>query len=74
MSRKEIMNEIKKLSSEERVQLLKEIEESILKVEQKKKHRSLTELAGLGKEIWQGVDVEQYIRNERTWERDSLRK
>lgn len=74
MSRKEIIDEIKKLSAEERLQLLKEIEETILKVERGKKHRNLTELAGLGKEIWQGVDVEQYIRNERAWDRDSLRK
>ncbi len=74
MSRKEIINEIIKLSPAERLQLLKEIETTVLKVEQKKKHRSLTELAGLGKEIWQGIDIEQYIRNERTWHRDPLRK
>jgi hypothetical protein len=30
----------------------------------KPKHR-ITELAGLGKEIWEGVDVEEYIRQSR---------
>ena len=29
--------------------------------------RSLMELEGLGREVWQGVDVEQYLRQERSW-------
>jgi hypothetical protein len=28
--------------------------------------RSLLELEGLGEEIWQGVDVEEYLRKERS--------
>lgn len=28
-------------------------------------HRSLLELRGLGKNIWQGVDVDEYLRQER---------
>jgi hypothetical protein len=34
------------------------------------KTHSILELQGLGKEIWQGIDVEEYIRREReSWER-----
>jgi hypothetical protein len=29
-------------------------------------HRSLLELQGLGKDVWQGVDVEKYLRGERS--------
>jgi len=28
--------------------------------------RSLMELEGLGREVWQGVDVEEYLRQERS--------
>lgn len=28
--------------------------------------RSLLELQGLGKEVWQGVDVDEYLRQERS--------
>lgn len=28
----------------------------------------LTELSGLGSEIWKNVDIDQYIRNERQWD------
>lgn len=33
------------------------------------KKRSILELKGLGREVWQGVDVEQYIQEERaSWD------
>lgn len=31
-----------------------------------RKPRSLLELEGLGKEVWQGVDVDEYLRRERS--------
>jgi hypothetical protein len=31
-----------------------------------RKHRSLLELRGLGKSIWEGVDVDQYLHQERS--------
>ena len=33
------------------------------------KQRSITELRGLGKEIWQGVDAQDYVNSERdSWD------
>ena len=32
-----------------------------------KKNSSITDLNGLGKEIWKGVDVNKYVENERQW-------
>ena len=29
-------------------------------------HRSLHELQGLGKSVWQGIDTDEYLRQERT--------
>jgi hypothetical protein len=31
-----------------------------------KPRRSLLELQGLGKDVWQGVDVDEYLRRERS--------
>lgn len=31
-----------------------------------RKYRSLLELEGLGQELWQGVDVDEYLRRERS--------
>lgn len=38
----------------------------------KKKKSSIKELKGLGKEIWENIDVGQYVKMERkSWERSS---
>ncbi|MBX2968884.1 MAG: hypothetical protein KF803_05910 [Cyclobacteriaceae bacterium] len=61
----QILDEIHKLSQEERRIVLQELLNSLQK---DKPQRKITELAGLGKDIWKGLDVEDYIRNERNWD------
>ncbi|MFZ2906910.1 MAG: hypothetical protein WAZ98_11955 [Cyclobacteriaceae bacterium] len=61
-----ILNEISKLSYEERKFLLRELSDSLVH-EKSVQVRKITELKGLGKEIWKGIDVEEYIKNERNW-------
>lgn len=40
-----------------------------VKEKQPAKERSILELRGLGKEIWQDIDVDEYIRKERdSWD------
>ena len=39
--------------------------EIIMKKSKVKKPMSLRDLKGLGKEIWKGVDIDEYIKNER---------
>jgi hypothetical protein len=73
MSREQLLKEFQKLSEQEKHELLRELQNSLQQLPLKKT-RSLLELAGLGKEIWKGVEVEEYIQNERNWDRDSIRK
>jgi hypothetical protein len=64
---KKIAAEIKNLKREEKLEVL-EIVVNSLKDDlsrSKRKHHSLIELKGLGKDIWKDVDVEQYIDSER---------
>jgi len=68
---REVLNQAQRLTTEEQLQLLEELAALIRRqgVTRSKKH-SIMELKGLGKEIWEGVDVEKYIDEERnSWER-----
>ena len=67
-----MLKEFEKLSEQEKFELLRELQDSLHRLPAQK--RSLLELAGLGKEIWKGVEVEEYIQNERNWDRDTVRK
>jgi dihydroneopterin aldolase len=67
---REVLNQAQRLTTEEQLQLLEELAALIRRqgVMRSKKH-SIMELKGLGKEIWEGVDVEKYIDEERnSWD------
>ncbi len=51
---------IRKLPTADRLQLLALIAQDILQPPTKANHR-ISELRGLGKEIWRGVDAQQYV-------------
>lgn len=53
------------LPAEEQDQLLRELGEQAAKRRAEKGSRSILELCGMGKEIWQGVDASEYVRRER---------
>lgn len=71
----EMRNNIQQLSLDEQLRLLEDLAEQIrqqlpLKQVPPKRKHDITELRGLGKEIWEGVDVEKYINDERnSWDR-----
>jgi tripartite-type tricarboxylate transporter receptor subunit TctC len=55
----------KNLSAEEREQLLLALRKS----DDNPKVRRITEIRGLGKEIWQEIDAQDYVKTERdSWE------
>ncbi len=67
---------IKPLSNTEQIKLLAKIAEELVtgkeETEPIKNRRSLLELEGLGAEIWEGIDAQEYVnelRNE--WEHRS---
>ena len=65
-----VFSQARQLPTEEQFRLLEDLAAMLRKgITRKPKHR-ITELEGLGKEIWEGVDVDEYIRQEReSWER-----
>ncbi len=54
------------LSHEEQVQLVRELATRVVTDSEPKSQRSILELRGLGKDIWQGIDAQEYIRSERS--------
>lgn len=66
----EVMRQAKALSPRERKELVKSLIDLIASDAQRPKRR-LSELQGLGKEIWEGVDAQEYIDELRDeWDED----
>lgn len=57
---REIVQEARALSVEERKELIKLLVDSLTE-DAPSKQRSLLELAGLGAEIWEGIDAQEYV-------------
>ena len=67
MSLQQVLREVESLSREEQSQLIKLLLDRVLPSSnaQPDKIHSLRELRGLGKEIWEGVDAQDYISQQR---------
>lgn len=62
----EVLEQAKALSLQERKELVKLLVDTLDQAEPElPRQRSLRELRGLGKEIWEGVDVEAYVNEMR---------
>ncbi len=57
----EIMEQAKILSWRERKELVKLLVDSLDTAEMPTEKHSILELAGLGKEIWEGIDAQEYV-------------
>lgn len=53
------------LSPEEQLRLIEELKTRASEGGTSEPRHSIMELRGLGKEIWEGIDTTEYIRNER---------
>lgn len=74
MTLQDIIHEIQSLSDNERTKLIELLLDTQAKTREKKpgKKRSLRELRGLGKEIWAGIDAQEFIDLQRDeWDRQS---
>ncbi len=62
-----IVNDIKILDYYGKLEILEKLVRLLKKPDEKKlkKQHSLLELEGLGKEIWEDVDIDEYIDQER---------
>jgi hypothetical protein len=64
-----LLSRARKLPRRDQRRLVSEMTAALAQSDRRKTH-SLLELEGLGKEVWEGIDVEQYIKAERdSWER-----
>ncbi|MTJ50701.1 hypothetical protein [Dolichospermum sp. UHCC 0259] len=62
----ELLQQAKNLSAEEQLKLVGELISVVRnRVIDKSKKRSILDLEGLGKEIWQGIDAQEYVNQER---------
>jgi len=66
---REVLDQAQKLTPDEQLKLLEDLAAIVRqRVTAKPKH-SIMELKGLGKEVWEGIDVEKYIEEERnSWD------
>ncbi len=66
-----ILDQAQSLTVEEQLQLIEDLIARIRETNQikPKPRHSIMELKGLGKEVWQAIDVDQYIEEERaSWD------
>ena len=60
----ETLTQVQRLTPADQLRLLEELA-SLVRRQIVQPRRSILELRGLGKEIWQGVDAQQYVEQER---------
>lgn len=61
----EIRRQVETLTPEEQLRLLEELAGMVRRRMLVKPKRSIMELEGLGKEIWNGLDAQEYVNQER---------
>jgi len=61
------LRQVQRLTPAEQLRLLEELAAIVRRQVTTKTRRSILELQGLGKEIWEGIDVQEYIDQERAW-------
>ncbi len=60
----EILEQVQRLTPDEQFQLLADLAIMLRHQVTAEPLHSIMELKGLGKEVWQGIDVEKYIEEE----------
>jgi len=64
-----IISQIKKLEPEKKAYLMRRLALLIKRdIEKEQKTLSILELNGLGSEIWEKIDIDYYVHQERQWE------
>jgi len=61
----EVLSRVQRLTPADQLRLLEELAMLVRRWTVTRTRRSILELQGLGKEIWQGIDAQEYIDRER---------
>ena len=65
----EVLNRAQRLTPDEQLRLLEDLAAMLRRRGAVRPKHHITEFKGLGKEIWQKIDVEKYIEQERnSWD------
>lgn len=65
----DLLTSISLLSQQDKLELLAELANQVRDGSREGKKRSIMELEGLGKEIWAGIDAQEYVDRERdSWD------
>ncbi len=66
---KKIINQVSALDYNSKVQVAEKIISLLRKQNENKSHtQKLTDLKGLGADVWNNIDVDDYLQNERAWD------
>lgn len=66
---RDLLNQIRALGPNEQRHLIVEIQRMLVSNKRRTSIPRILDLSGLGKEIWEGVDVDEYLNNERdSWD------
>ena len=66
---RDLLNQIRALGPSEQRELIVEIQRMLTSNDRRKSVPRILDLRGLGKEIWEGIDVDDYLNNERnSWD------
>lgn len=63
-----IIKQVSLLDNDSKRRVVKKILAMLESQKQKRKPAKLTELKGLGAELWKDRDVDDFLKNERSWE------
>lgn len=63
-----ILNQIKALDQQARTYLIEQIKRLQKDEENKSALNKLSDLRGLGRDIWTNIDIDKYVEHEREWE------
>ncbi len=61
----EVLSRVQRLTPADQLRLLEELAALVRRQVTTRARRSILELQGLGKEIWQGMDAQEYVDRER---------
>jgi len=65
----EVLNQVQRLTLDEQLQLLSDVAAMLRRQAKSRPKHKVTEFKGFAKDIWEGVDVEKYIDEERnSWD------
>ena len=67
----EVLSRAQSLTPDEQLRLIEELAAIIRRQITARPKHSVTEFRGMGKEVWEGIDVEKYIEEERnSWDQE----